>query len=387
MHLAINGWFWDRPTTGSGQYTKQLTEGLDALDADLRISLVIPDRITDRHRQGVDGGQEAALHLSCTVYSVPGSGSNLGKLRFEQSAFPRACARLGVDVAHVPYWGPPFRSSVPVVVTVHDLIPLLLRRYRGGLLQRLYTALVSATVRGASRVLTDSRASREDILTHLGLVPEQVRAVPLAAGERYGPERSPDEKAARARYDLPERYVLYLGGFDVRKNLATVLATYRWVGPALGETCPLVIAGRLPERDTAFTPDPRRLMRDAGVDDRLVRFSGFVDEADKPALYRGAVALIFPSIYEGFGLPPLEALACGTPVVGSDATSLPEVVGDAGVLLPPFDAQRMAGALIQLATDEAFHQEMSRRALDQAARFSWDRTARATLQTYHEALS
>lgn len=387
MHLAINGWFWDRPTTGSGQYTRQLVEGLDALDADLRISLVIPDRIPDRHRQGVDGGRGAALPGSCRVHPVSVSGSNLGKLRFEQAAFPRACVRLGVDVAHVPYWAPPLRSPVPIVVTVHDLIPLLLRRYRGGVLQRLYTALVSATVRGASRVLTDSKASREDILTHLRLVPERVLAVPLAAADHYGPEPSPDEEAVRARYGLPERYVLYLGGFDVRKNLATVLATYRWVGPALGETCPLVIAGRLPERDTAFTPDPRRLIRDEEVDERLVRFSGFVDEADKAALYRGAVAFIFPSLYEGFGLPPLEALACGTPVVGSDAASLPKVVGDAGVLLPPFDAKGMAGALIQLATDEGFRQEMSRRALDQAARFSWDRTARATLRTYHEALS
>jgi glycosyltransferase involved in cell wall biosynthesis len=192
--------------------------------------------------------------------------------------------------------------------------------------------------------------------------------------------------AVRARYGLPERYVLYLGGFDVRKNLATVLGTYRWVGPALGESCPLVIAGRLPEQDTAFTPHPRRLMREEGVDERLVHFSGFVEETDKPALYRGAVAFIFPSFYEGFGLPPLEALACATPVVGSNAASLPEVVGDAGVLLPPFDAEGMARALIQLATDEGFRLKMSRRALDQAGRFSWDRTARATLQIYQEAL-
>jgi len=386
MHVAINGWFWDEPTAGSGQYTKQLAEALDSLDVDLRISLVVPGRIADGHRQGVDGGRQAALPGSCKVHSISNPGTNLGKLRFEQGAFPHACARLGADVAHVPYWAPPLRSPVPLVVTVHDLIPLLLPRYRGGALQRLYTALVSATVRGASQVLTDSKASREDILSHLRLRPERVRAVPLAAADHYGPEPSPDEEAVRARYGLPERYVLYLGGFDVRKNLATVLATYRWVGPALGQTCPLVIAGRLPEQDTAFAPDPRRLMRDEKVDERLIYFSGFVDEADKPALYRGAVAFIFPSLYEGFGLPPLEALACGTPVVGSDAASLPEVVGDAGVLLPPFDAEGMARALIQLATDESFHLEMTRRALNQATRFSWDRTARATFQTYREAL-
>jgi glycosyltransferase involved in cell wall biosynthesis len=190
----------------------------------------------------------------------------------------------------------------------------------------------------------------------------------------------------QARYNLPERYVLYLGGFDVRKNVTTVIETYRWAGLAIGEGCPLVIAGRLPERDTSFTPNPRRLARERGVEARFMRFIGFVDEADKPALYRGAVAFIFPSRYEGFGLPPLEALACGTPVVGSDSASIPEVVGDAGVLLSPDDAEGMAGALIQLATDEGFRDELSRRALAQAARFSWERTARETLVAYQEVV-
>jgi len=123
-----------------------------------------------------------------------------------------------------------------------------------------------------------------------------------------------------------------------------------------------------------------------GIDERLVRFIGSPAEADKPALYRRAVAFIFPSRYEGFGLPPLEALACGTPVVGSDAASIPEVVGDAGVLLAPDDAEGMAGALIRLATDEGFRAELSRRALAQAARFSWERTARETLAAYQEVV-
>jgi glycosyltransferase involved in cell wall biosynthesis len=190
----------------------------------------------------------------------------------------------------------------------------------------------------------------------------------------------------RARYGLPERYALYLGGFDVRKNVATALLTYRWAGPTIGETCPLVIAGRLPERDSPFAPHPRRLIREQGIDERHVHFIGFVAEADKPALYRGAVVFIFPSRYEGFGLPPLEALACGTPVVGSNASSIPEVVGSAGVLLPPDDAEGMAGALIQLAIDEDFRTEMSHRALAQAVQFSWERTARETLAAYREVL-
>jgi glycosyltransferase involved in cell wall biosynthesis len=373
MHIVINGWFWNGPATGSRQYVRRLVEALAALDPELQISLVT----TGREAQGLPG--------SCALHPVSCSRSNLGKVWFEQVAFPRACTRLGADVAHVPYWAPPLRSPVPIVITIHDLIPLVLRQYRGGPLQRLYTALVSAGTRGVTIALTDSRASRQDILTHLELPPERVRAVPLAAEERYSPRPSPEDEQIRARYDLPDRYILYLGGFDVRKNLVTVLASYRWAGPLLADDCPLVIAGRLPEEDTAFTPDPRRLVGEQGISKTLVHFTGFVAESHTPTLYRGAVAFIFPSRYEGFGLPPLEALACGTPVVGSDTASLPEVIGNAGVLLPPDDAEGMAGALIQLAIDQDFRAEMSRRALAQSARFSWDRTARATLTAYTDA--
>jgi glycosyltransferase involved in cell wall biosynthesis len=275
-------------------------------------------------------------------------------------------------------------STIPTVVTIHDLIPLLLRQYRGGPLMRLYTALVSATAQNAALVLTDSEASGQDIIAHLGLPSERVRVVYLAAGDRYAPTPVPNDAQVRAKYGLPERYVLYLGGFDVRKNVTVVIGAYRWVGPVIGDVCPLVLAGRLPERDTPFASDPRRLVQEHGIDARFVRCVGFVDEADKPALYRGAVAFVFPSRYEGFGLPPLEALACGAPVVGSDVASIPEVVGNGGVLLSPDDAEGIAGALIQLATDDDFRTELSRRAVTQAEQFSWERAARETLMAYRD---
>lgn len=382
MQVIINGWFWNSPTTGSGQYTRHLAAALSALDADLQITLVIP---TDKKQDAGGKRQETTVPASCILHPVPCSRSNLGKIWFEQIAFPRACRCLDADVAHVPYWAPPMVPSVPTVVTIHDLIPLLLRDYRGGPLVRFYTALVSTTAQNAALALTDSEASRQDIIAHLKLPDERVRVVYLAADERYAPAPAPDDATVRARYGLPEQYVLYLGGFDVRKNVATVLGTYRWAGPLIGDDCPLVIAGRLPEQDAAFAPDPRRLAQQQGVE-RFVRFIDFLPEADKPALYRGAVAFVFPSRYEGFGLPPLEALACGTPVVGSDVSSIPEVVGNAGVLLPPDDAEGMAGALIQLATDEEFHTELSRRALAQAARFSWEHAAQETFAAYQNIL-
>ncbi|MCP4535972.1 MAG: glycosyltransferase family 4 protein [Chloroflexi bacterium] len=382
MKIVINGWFWNSPTTGSGQYTHHLVKALSTLDADLQIILIIP---TDKEQDARGKTQETTIPASCILHPVPCSRSNLGKVWFEQVLFPRACRRLDADLAHVPYWAPPIRPSVPTIVTIHDLIPLLLRDYQGSPLVRFYTALVSRTAQNAALTLTDSKASRRDIIAHLGLPDEYVRVIYLATDEGYALAPAPDDATVRARYGLPEQYVLYLGGFDVRKNIATVLRTYRWAGPLIGGECPLVIAGKLPGQDSAFAPNPRRLAQEQAVE-QFVHFTGFVDEADKPAIYRGATAFIFPSRYEGFGLPPLEALACGTPVVGSDVSSIPEVVGNAGVLLPPDDAEGMADALVQLSTDKEFHAELSRRAVAQAARFSWERTARKTLAAYRDVL-
>ena len=153
---------------------------------------------------------------------------NLAKLWFEQVTFPRACRRLRADVAFVPYWGSPWWRPCPMVVTVHDLIPLLLPLYRGGMLQRAYTALVSRTARRAAAVLTDSEASKRDIIAHLGIPAERVHAIHLAADPRYRPVSDPDELTRiRAKYDLPDApFLLYLGGFDARKNVGRMIEAY-----------------------------------------------------------------------------------------------------------------------------------------------------------------
>ncbi len=375
MRVALNAWFWEQPTTGSGQYVRCLVEHLAALREGLDLVLVAPRGCTEA---GACAGARAVA-----VPIPPGLPKPLAKLWFEQLAFPRACVCLRADVAHVPYWAPPWRFRVPTVTTIHDLIPLRLSEYRGGPLVRLYTGLVSAAARRAPLVLTDSQSARDDIVANLRVPPERVQVVLLAADRHFSPMPSPDDAAVWARWGLPPRYVLYLGGFDVRKNLAVALRAWQLAAPAVGPECPLVIAGRLPGRHTHFTPDPRRLARELRLDPASTRFVAPA-EADKPALYRGAQVFLFPSRYEGFGLPPLEALACGTPVVGSCAGALPEVVGDAGLLFAPDDAAGMGAALVRVLSDAALHTELKRKAVAQAARFSWERTARQTLCAYRE---
>jgi glycosyltransferase involved in cell wall biosynthesis len=369
MHVALNGWFLDRPDTGSGQYLIHLTEALKEIDPALRLTLIVP------HGWEVDPPPGVDLH------TVPLKGrGHWAKVRFEQALAPRAAASVGADLYHVPYWAAPLQSPVPVVVTIHDLIPLLLSAYRGGALARAYTALVSASARGVSAALADSDASRRDILAHLHLPPERVHAIPLAAAPRYQPEgdRAADA-AVRKKYDLPREYVLYLGGYDVRKNVHTLLKAFTYVRD--GYDIPLVLAGRPPQTVTPRFLDIPHYIEEMDLAD-AVQVIGWVDEDDKPALYRMASCFVYPSRYEGFGLPVLEALACGAPVVTTNVSSLPEVVGEAGFQVDPDDARGMGGAILATLVQEEVAANLRTRGPLHAAEFSWARTAEETLAIY-----
>jgi glycosyltransferase involved in cell wall biosynthesis len=256
---------------------------------------------------------------------------------------------------------------------------------------RLYTRLVSASARRAALALTDSLASKRDIEEHLGISPQRVQCVFLAAGEHFSPDPTPDDEIVRLSYNLPDgsdpgkpgRYVLYLAGHDVRKNVATLVEAFATVAQSDDDVA-LVIGGRLPRGDDPLFFDPRSLVQALDlVDD--VRLIGWVDEEDKPALYRGAACAVFPSRYEGFGLPVLEALGCGTPLVTSNISSLPELLGDAGFAVDPDDVQGLAGAILSCLVDEPLASELRRRGPEQAARFTWAQTALQTLAAYSEA--
>jgi glycosyltransferase involved in cell wall biosynthesis len=374
MRIAINAWFLDRQITGSGEYLRNLMRAMPEAGQGHRFLLVTP-----RARPNF-----AVPQLEHEFWSLraPFWSSRLGKVLFEQVAFPRICHRWGADLAHVPYWGSPLRPSVPTLVTIHDLIPWLLPEYRGSILVRLYTRLVAASARKASLVLTDSLASKRDIEEYLHLPSRQVHCVYLAASEHLNPEPMPDDQAIRYRYRLPRRYILYLAGHDVRKNVSGLLKSFAIVMQA-DDDVTLVIGGQLPPRTQAPLFDPRPLTAALGLE-KNVRFIGRVDEAHKPALLRGATCAVFPSRYEGFGLPVLEALACGTPLITTSASSLPELVGDAGFALDPDDLDGMAGAILACLVDESLVAELRRRGPKQAAQFSWARTARETVALYKE---
>ncbi|HHY53893.1 MAG TPA: glycosyltransferase family 4 protein [Chloroflexi bacterium] len=317
LHVAVNGWMAGRLTSGSGQYLDHLLDWLPRLAPDMQISLLLPIH------PALDTMTPAAVYarwpsVACIPVALPPLPENLAKLWWEQVAAPRAARRARADLYWVPYWAGPFWTPLPVVITVHDLIPLLLPAYRGRLTQRAYTRLVAWSARRATAIITVSEAAARDIIAHLRVAPARVHVVHHGPNQEGAPPPTAADCArVRQRYALPERFFLYLGGFDVRKNLAGVIAGYaRYLARGGDPMVKLVLAGALPAADTDFFPDPRRLAQAAGCADH-VHYCGWVEEADKPALYALATAFIFPSLYEGFGMMVLEAMQAGTPVVTS----------------------------------------------------------------------
>jgi glycosyltransferase involved in cell wall biosynthesis len=381
LKVAINAWFWDNPSVGSGQYLRYLLPALLEADQSLEIFLV--------SAQPFQPPLPAYPNLKGQVAPTPfgNQASNLAKVWFEQITFPRACRKLRADVAHVPYFGSPLAPATPTVVTIHDLIPLVLPEYRGSLPVRLYTSLVAAAAPQAKLILADSQASRRDILQRLGVPAEQVRVVYLAPAPHFQPAETWQQIVAiKMKYHLPENFVLYLGGYDVRKNVKALLHAYTWVSATLGDQYPLVLAGHLPQRDSDFFPDPRRMARELGLETFIIT-PGWIAEEDKPLLYAAATVFVYPSRYEGFGLPVLEAMACGTPVVTTNAASIPELAGPAAFQLDPNDTKHMAAPIIRLCTEENSRDDMIERGFTQVEQFSWTKTAQETLQAYREAVT
>jgi glycosyltransferase involved in cell wall biosynthesis len=302
-------------------------------------------------------------------------------------AFPRLWthARLSAemllrrpDLLFVPSHVLPIIRPRRCVVTVHDLGYLYWPDAHPPR-RRLYLDLstrFNAAV--ATLVIADSAATMRDLVVHYGTPPERIRVVHLGCGPEFRPQGSERVADVRARYCLPPRFVLTVGSIHPRKNLVRLIDAFAAIRPDLGDVG-LVFVGR-DGWGAAEVHARARMLGDA------VRFLDFADSADMPALYTAAEALAFPSLHEGFGLPAVEAMACGTPVVAAEASSLPEVVGDAGILAPPADTAALASALRAVLTDADLRARLRAAGLSRAAGFTWERCADGVSAVLAEAL-
>ncbi len=313
MDIAVNGWFMGQETAGSGQYIHHLLSNLPRQHDHVSLSVFIPANYN--HHQW----DQRWPNVAFVPVQLPRLPNSLTKLWWEQIAFPQAVRVDSADIAWVPYWAAPYWQPIPTVVTVHDVIPLLLPEYRGGLQHRAYSWLMARTAQSCQSVITVSHASADDIARQLHIPHERIHVI--YHGPNYQTRRGPranDNGDVRSRYNLPERFFLYLGGFDVRKNVKSIVYAYRQYMQTGGDPdIKLVIAGSLPMVETQFISDPRKTVAECGLETQVL-FPGWIRDKDKPALYALATAFLFPSLYEGFGMMVLEAMAAGTPVITSN---------------------------------------------------------------------
>ena len=269
---------------------------------------------------------------------------------------------------------------VPTVLTVHDLIFRHLPQHHKSLNRWYLNATMPLYCRRADQIIAISQATRQDLMAAYGVPAEKITVIPEAADPQFHPQSPETVTIVRARYELPQRYLLFVGTIEPRKNLGRLLEAFEALHSE-GLTEGLVIVGRRGWlTDEFFARLERSPVRDA------VLFPGYVPDPDLPAIYTGAQAVAFPSLYEGFGLPVLEAMACGTPVVTSSTSSLPEVGGDAALYANPLDADELRAQIRHVLSDTALAADLRTRGLVQASRFSWSQTAAQTRAIYDTIL-
>lgn len=290
----------------------------------------------------------------------------------EQFQLPTSSFQL----LHSPYYVMPYLTRCPLVVTIHDLMPLRYPSYFTPIQRLIFNAAIRLALRSARKVITVSSASVDDLQTLLHVPSDRIAQIAEAADPTFTPQSHEAVTAVRARYQLPESYVLYAGSNKPHKNLVRLVDAFAQVR-GCAQDVPLAIAGHWDARYT----EAKQRASDLGLSEN-VRWLGSTPSTDLAALYCGATAFVFPSEYEGFGLPVVEAMACGAPVICSNAASLPEVVSDAAILVNPRAVDEIASAITRVLSDAALRDELRVKSLARAAQFSWERTARETLSVY-----
>ena len=303
------------------------------------------------------------------------------RIFWEQVIQPIVLRREGVDLLHAMAFVAPLTLPCPAVVTVYDLSFLRFPQSARPL-NRLYLSLFTRwSVQKARRVIAISESTRQDVIELLGKPPEEVEVVYCGVDERFCPQDAAAVEAFRHEKGLPERFILFLGTLEPRKNIISLLKAYARLAASGGSIPALVIAGA----KGWFYREIFAAVEKLDLEERVI-FAGYVPEKEKMLWYSAAEVFVYPSLFEGFGLPPLEAMACGTPVIVSDTSSLPEVVGDAGLQVPSTDVEALAEAMATILHSSAVRAEWQKRGLDRAASFSWRESARQTLGVYDRAL-
>ena len=373
MNVGILSWILDRKRTGVNNYLYNLIRNMIKDGKGDEISLIHYQKSSD------------------SIYSQVREDIIIPDMPFKLTSalgIPRAVKNADIDLLHIPvHWYnqiTPFflNRNIKKVVTIHDLTPILFPKMHTRDTNITWERSLKLIKNRTDTIISDSISTKQDCIKLLNIPEKRIRVIPLAADERYRPikKKEPIIQEMMNEYNIKYPFILFVGTLEKRKNVPTLIKAFYKLKKSKLEHKLVIVGGKGWKYSQIFDLiEELKLQKD-------VIFTDYVSDEDLVKLYNTADLFVYPSLYEGFGLPPLEAMACGCPVITSNTSSLPEVVGDAGIMIDPYDIDSLKESMLKILTDSELREEMSRKSLERAEIFSWKKTAKETWNVYEDAL-
>lgn len=354
--------------TGIGTYTENLISEMLSLNSKDEFTLFCSGKVNENFN----------TKNSNIIYS---SGRHGGF--YEKYYIPNELSKANIDLYHIPQNGIGFNfdTEIPTIVTIHDLIPYIMPETVGiSYLDRFLRDMPNIIAK-SSGILTVSEHSKKDILKFFSFYPkDKIFVTPLAANNNFKPlNKNTCKSYVEKTYGVKSPYILYIGGFSLRKNALGLIRAFSRVYKDLKSPYKLLLGGSLKDEGAKLSA----FVKENKMEDKII-FAGYIDDSMLPVLYNGSEAFVYPSFYEGFGLPPLEAMSCKTPVITSNLTSIPEVTKDNALLINPYILDELEKALVTLLNDEELKNTLSEKGYSRSLEFTWKKTALNTLEAYKQ---
>lgn len=356
--------------TGIGTYTRRLIKEFVLNDYEADLSLIW---CGEGYRNYY--GKDTKIYLT----------SKKHRNFFENMYIGRLLKDTGTDLYHVPQNGIGFPSykNCCYVSTIHDLIPYVLPDTVGRSYKKKFLLRIPEVINLSDIIITVSEFSKKDIMRIFGLSSEKICVTPLSADECYFPfDKNIAQEVIRSKYGIKNSFILYVGGYSKRKNIPALIDSFSCLKQEIRKNYCLVLAGA----DKTSESDIYEKVCGYGLEENVI-FTGFVPTDDLPFFYNASDLFVYPSIYEGFGLPPLEAMSCGIPVIASDAASIPETSGKGALLINPYDIDKLTLAITEMLEDESLREKYASVGLEHSQNFSWSATAKKTFEAYSNILN
>lgn len=366
MRIGLDGIPLASPKTGIGHYTLELSRALAKLAPEDEFELLSP-----------------VPFISSLDHGPP----NLRQVEAARRRFwfvlglPLYIRRHKLALFHGTNYGIPWWNECPTILTIHDLSLLLHPETHESRLVRRARYRLPLMARWATKIITATEVVKKEIAERLQVDPEKIVVTPYAPRSNFRPLERSDTEQTRARLGVEDVFILFVGTIEPRKNLITLLRAFADILRTTDLRPQLVIAGQ----KGWLMGETLSYINSEGLNERI-KFTGYISDSDLRALYASCAVCVYPSLYEGFGLPPLEAMACGAPVIASDVPTLSETIGNAALLVPPTDVQQLARGIVEMISDLGKSAHYSRVGLERASQFTWERTARMTLDVYTKAI-